>query len=71
MEQKEKIQKPVSLVIEDTRTEIAKVISESGLHISVIDMIVKELYIEIRSQAEKVLQAEMEEYQRRCEEIEE
>lgn len=39
--------KPVSLIIEETKKSLADTINTCGLHISVIEMIMKELYSEV------------------------
>lgn len=44
---KNKIQKPISLMIDDTRTEISEVINHSGLTPTIIELILKELLNEI------------------------
>lgn len=62
------IQKPVSVVIEETQQKLADVINESNLHIALLEMIVKELYLEIRTQAEIVSANEKAEYESLCNE---
>lgn len=60
------IQKPVSLIIEEFKDNLATVINESGLHMSLIDMIVKEIYFEVHNQAELISAREKLEYERLC-----
>lgn len=62
------IQKPVSMVIDETREKFVKAINESNLHMTILEMIVKELYLEIRTQAELVSANEKAEYESLCNE---
>jgi hypothetical protein len=65
------IQKPVSVAIEETQQKLAETINDSNLHIALLEMIVKELYLEIRKNAEIVSANEKAEYDRMCSEANE
>lgn len=60
------IQKPVSVIIEETKGNLAKVINESGLHLSLIEMIFKDMYLEVCNQAERIYVREKAAYEQLC-----
>lgn len=39
--------KPFSIIVEETKQELVSVINQSGLHPSIIEMIVKDIYWEV------------------------
>ena len=43
----EYMEKPVSMIIEETKHELANVINNCKLHPAIIEMIVKEIYVEV------------------------
>lgn len=54
--------KTVNVIIEETKIKIAQAVQESGLPVSVLDMILKDLYMEIHALASDVVKKEMQEY---------
>lgn len=58
------IQKPISMVIEESKNAIVNVINSVQLHPMLLEMIVKELYLEIHHQATATAQREKEGYER-------
>lgn len=58
------IQKPVSLIMTEAKENIVNAINEVQLHPVVLEMIVKELYMEIKDQAKMMIERESAEYQR-------
>ena len=54
--------KPVSLLIEETKKSLAATINTCGLHISVIEMIMKELYLEVSNLSSANAKQELELY---------
>ena len=65
------VPKPISLVIGEFRENLAKTINESGLHISLIEMVVKEIYLEVCNQAEVISIREKNEYKKHLDEMNE
>lgn len=45
--------KPISMVIKETKTKIANICNESGLSPTILDLIVQGIYSEIHSLAER------------------
>lgn len=39
--------KPVSMIIEETKTSLVDIINNCKLHLSVVEMIVKDIYMEV------------------------
>ena len=58
------IQKPISLVIEDAKSTIVNAVNSVQLHPILLEMIVKELYLEVQNQARIVAQNEKFEYEK-------
>jgi hypothetical protein len=58
------IQKPISLVIEEAKNSIVYAINNAQLHPVLLEMIIKELYMEIQNQVKSTTQREKEEYER-------
>ena len=58
------IQKPISLVIEEAKNSIVYAINNAQLHPVLLEMIMKELYMEIQNQVKFTTQREKEEYER-------
>lgn len=54
--------KTVNIIIEETKLKIAQAVQDSGLPVSVLDMILKDLYVEIHTLAMDVTKKEMQEY---------
>ena len=54
--------KTANVIIEETKIKIAQAVQESGLPVSVLDMILKDLYMEIHALASDVIKKEMQEY---------
>ena len=57
------IQKPVSMVIEESKNIIVNAINSVQLHPTLLEMIVKELYLEIQGQVTATAQREKAEYE--------
>lgn len=56
------MEKPISMIIEETRKELINTINACGLHPSIMEMILKEIYqtyVEVKNNIEK---QEMEKY---------
>ena len=58
------MEKPVSILVKETKENLIKACNESGLHISVLQLIVKELLSEIDDLSKKCIENEIEEYKR-------
>ena len=56
------MEKTANVIIEETKIKIAQAVQESGLSVSVLDMILKDLYMEIHALASDVIKKEMQEY---------
>lgn len=56
--------KPVSIVLDEFKTSISNVITRSGLHPSIIEPILCNIYNEIYELAQKQLEIEREEYKK-------
>ncbi|MBQ2396103.1 MAG: hypothetical protein II304_03545 [Bacteroidales bacterium] len=56
------MKKPVSMVIEDFKQNIINSINSSGLHISVVDLILGQVYNDIHYTATQVAKKEKDEY---------
>lgn len=63
--------KPISIIIEETKQSIAEVLNESGLHPYVMETIMKDLYEEVHSVYIKTVQQEKAEYEKSLETTEE
>lgn len=57
------MQKPIDLIIEDTKELVYSTINNSGLPLSIINMIVKEVYSNIESQYPSHINRLRDEYQ--------
>lgn len=58
-----KIEKPTAIAVQETKQKLINVINESGLYITLIEMIMKELYTEVKHQSDIVYQQELMRYQ--------
>ena len=56
------VEKPITMVIEDTKNNLINVINQSGLHPFILDSIMKELHNEIHISYLKQAQMEDENY---------
>ena len=56
-------EKTVGIVINEVKTKIANIISESNLHPSIMKMILQELYDDLRNVEQQVLEKEYKQYQ--------
>ena len=56
------VEKPITMVIEDTKNNLINVINQSGLHPFILDSIMKELHNEIHISYLKQAQMEAENY---------
>lgn len=56
------VEKPITMVIEDTKNNLINVINQSGLHPFILDSIMKELHNEIHISYLKQVQIEAENY---------
>ena len=59
--------KPISVIIEDTKKSIADTLNESQLHPYIMDSIMRELYEEVHSLYITTVQAENNEYKKSLE----
>lgn len=57
------MEKPISMLVTETKANLIKVCNESNLHISVLQLIVKELHSEIDKVAQRCMEDERAEYQ--------
>ena len=55
--------KPISMLVKETKTNLIQGCNESKLHISVLQLIIKEMYDEISKVAQRVMEEEEVEYQ--------
>lgn len=63
MENKDnQVEKPITMVIEETKNNLVNVINQSGLHPFILDSIMKELYNEIHVSYLKQAQIEADNY---------
>ena len=58
------IQKPISLIIDESKNAIVDAINNVQLHPVLLEMILKELYLEVQNQAIAATQREKNEYER-------
>lgn len=56
--------KPISIVLDDFKIAISNVITRSGLHPSIIEPILCNIYSEIHELAQRQLEIEREEYEK-------
>jgi len=56
------MEKPITLTIFETKKKIAEIIQESSLPIYIIEPIMRELYVDIKTMNEQKLQEDMEKY---------
>ena len=54
--------KPISLVIDDFKKNLAKTVNESGLPLCITEMVIKELYDEAKEFARQQLAMDKKEY---------
>ena len=54
--------KPFSLIIQETKQELIDVINNSNLHPSVIEMIVKDIYLEVNRLNAETIKKEKEQF---------
>lgn len=60
----EKTEMPISVYIQESKQKIITAINDTGLHISLVEMIMKDLYNEIKQQADITREYELNEYQK-------
>ena len=58
------IQKPISLIIEESKNIIVNAVNSVSLHPVLLEMIMKELYLEVQNQAIVTTQREKKEYEK-------
>ena len=63
------IQKPISMVLKESKDIIVNAINSVNLHPSLLEMIMKDLYVEVKNQAEIMSQRESSEYERMSNEL--
>ena len=56
------IQKPVSLIVKETKEEIVKLINNTQLHPTLLGMILKEVYAEFQEYEQKYTEQEQAQY---------
>ena len=56
------IQKPLSLIIKDEREKLVQTINSIELHPVLLEMLMREIYLEVQNQAKYVSEREMQEY---------
>lgn len=54
--------KPFSLIVQETKQELVNIINNSNLHPSVVEMIVKEIYLEVNRLNIETTRTEKERY---------
>lgn len=59
--------KPISMIIKETRTELANVCNKSGLSPIILDLIVQGIYSEVHTLAEKQESEEKNDYMKKLE----
>ena len=64
------ITKPISLAIDDAKKSIIQAINNTQLHVTLVEMIMKELYMEVQEQAKLTKERELNEYNRQLAEEE-
>ncbi len=62
------MEKPISVIINEAKTELAETINKLQLHPSILEMIMKDLYLEIQFAAKQQTEKEAEAYQQSLEE---
>lgn len=62
------IQKPISMVIEESKNTIVNAINSVQLHPTLLEIIIKELYLEVQNQAKVIAENERYEYERKLSE---
>ena len=62
MENKNETYKPVSVILSEIKNNLRDVVSNAGLHISVLDMIVGEFYNEVHNIAVQQEERELQKY---------
>lgn len=55
--------KPISLVMEEFKQNMINTINKSGLHVSIIDTLLAQIYNEVHNTALQVAQREQSEYE--------
>lgn len=55
--------KPLSVYIQETKQNLINAINNCGLHVTLIEMIMKDIYSEVKQQADLTHQRELEQYQ--------
>lgn len=61
--QNKSIQKPISLILNEEKEKLYKAIKEVNLHPALLEMILKEAYLEIHNQADLIAEKEKNEYE--------
>lgn len=56
------MEKTISMIINDTKTSLISTINNSGLPISIMELIVKDIYQEIKTYADNQLKYDEEQY---------
>lgn len=56
------MEKPISMVIEETKTSIINIINKSQLHPSIIELMLKEIYLEANIFSNEILQNERKQF---------
>lgn len=59
--------KPISMIIKETRTELANVCNKSGLSPIILDLILQGIYSEVHTLAEKQESEEEKDYMKKLE----
>lgn len=59
------IQKPVSVIMSEARDKIATTLNGIDLHPVLLEMILKEIYLDVQNQAKYISEREMQEYMMR------
>lgn len=59
--------KPISMIIKETRTELANVCNKSGLSPIILDLILQGIYSEVHTLAEKQENEEEKDYMKKLE----
>lgn len=55
--------KPVNLILEETKEKLGKIISESGLPAFIVELIIKDIYSQVNFLAQKDLEKSKRDYE--------
>lgn len=59
------MEKPASLLIQETRSNIINILNESKLHSSILELIIKDIMNDVTNASTRIKNKELEEYNRK------